>query len=125
MPFPSGVTVTLVRKTKSGEDRWHNSTYDTTSEVISGVVWVPMQTSESTQGAEQVIGNGQFYLPVGTVLDSLSEILFDGKTYQVQGDPEQWTSPFSGTRTPVRVNVREVTGGAAHSSTATSEGQAG
>jgi hypothetical protein len=118
MGFPAGVTVTVVYNSPSGVDRWNNAVMAQTTEDVSGVAGVPMQTSESAQGAEEVLGSGQFYFKNGLAgnLDYLSEVLFNGKTYQIQGDPEQWTSPWSGLSSPLRVDVREVTGAAAHSS---------
>jgi hypothetical protein len=116
--FAGGVTVTYQAVTVGKPDDRGNDTYEAVNYTVNNCVWVPEQTSESTQGAEEIIGNAKLYLvpPDGVTPTPLDRILYSGHTYQVTGDPSQWTSPFTSLTTPVMLNLREVTGGSAHTS---------
>jgi hypothetical protein len=118
MEFRGGVTVTYMTVTVAGQDERGNDVYATAETVLPNCAFVPQQTSEATQGAEQVIGNAKIYInpPEGLVPTPLDYILYNGKKYQVDGDSAQWVSPFTGVQSPVMLDLREVTGASAHTS---------
>jgi hypothetical protein len=50
------------------------------------------------------------YLPTGTVVTDLDAVLINGVKYEVQGNPFNFTSPFSGHQSPVQIRVTSVIG---------------
>lgn len=117
-----GVTVTLTTVTVNGRDGYGNDATITSTRDVTGCAFVPQQTSESTQGAEEVIANAKLYLPAGTVVGHLDRIEYNGVTYQVQGNSSAWVSPFTASQSPVMVDLREVSGGSAHTVSAAGAG---
>lgn len=114
-----GITVELIVKTVQGRDSYGNDQTISQSYQVDGCAFVPEQTSESVQGAEEVIANGKLYvqqqnLPFPGALQFLDAAIINGKIYQVQGETANWESPFTNTKAPLMVNLREVTGGSAH-----------
>jgi hypothetical protein len=122
--FPGGVTVTYRSVTlAAGRDGYGNDTFDHSDHELDNVVFVPGQTTESAQGGEQVIGNAKLYVPqelfdsAGIAPGPFDKVLYNGHTYNIGGDPETWVSPFTTVRSPVSLNLREVTGGSSHTGT--------
>jgi len=111
----NGQTVTLLRATPGGTDRYNDTVMTYTPEDIPGCAWVPGQTAEATQGAEEVTADAECYLPAGTVVSPLDRITRNNVTYEVLGAESDWVSPFSQLRAPVRVRLRSVQGVSAHS----------
>jgi hypothetical protein len=111
-----GVTVTLHRYSKGGLTNKHGNdigVYD--SQIIHNAVFVPGQTAEITQGAEQITDAVQFYFPVGTAVGPLDRIEYPpGTMYEATGDPSNWTSPFTGSTAPERIRAQLVIGATPH-----------
>lgn len=71
---------------------------------ITGCSVQPATTSLSQDG--RVLGiNEQWtaYLPEGSDVKAGDRILFEGKTYTINGDPKEWTAPF--TRSNIQLNL--------------------
>lgn len=72
--------------------------------VIKGCSVQPATTSLSQDG--RVLGiNEQWtaYLPEGSDVQAGDHILFDGETYEINGEPKKWTAPF--TRSNIQLNL--------------------
>ena len=109
-----GVTVTLLNAAVTGQDDLGNDIYGFTASTVTGCAYVPGSTSEATQGTEQVIFDADIYMPAGTVVNALDQVLCNGVLYEVQGTPGAWNSPWSGIAGPVKCPLRIVTGATAH-----------
>lgn len=71
---------------------------------IEGCSIQPTATSLSMDG--RVMGiNEQWtaYLPEGSDVKAGDRIEFEGKTYEINGDPKEWTAPF--TRSNIQLNL--------------------
>jgi hypothetical protein len=111
----NGITLTLHRYSVTGRNAHGNDTASYDSEIISGCIFVPGQTAEITQGAEQITDQVEFYFPAGTAVGPLDRVEYPpGTTYEVTGDPSNWTSPFTGFQAPERVRAQLVIGATPH-----------
>jgi hypothetical protein len=115
--LPQGITVTLRSAVTGTPDAYGNDTKTFTTSQVGPCAWVPGATSEATEGAEQVISDGELYMPPGTVVRPLDQMVILGTLYEVTGQPSAWFSPFTAFASPVMARVRLVTGAAAHSAT--------
>jgi uncharacterized Zn-binding protein involved in type VI secretion len=69
-------------------------------------------------GSQELYGPGrnpvtsvpQLYCPPGTVVTSRSRVTVRGKLYQVDGDPAEWRSPFTGWEPGVVVTLERTDG---------------
>lgn len=113
----NGQTVTLLRATQSGTDRYNSAVLTYTPVDVPGCAWVPGQTAEATQGAEEVTFDAECYFPPGTQISPLDRVTRGGETFEVFGHVSDWISPFSQVRAPIRVRLRRVEGVSAHSVT--------
>lgn len=101
MDFPHGETVTRFRATAvtdpySGEPTgisWD----DPDSLAIPGCAFNPGRSSEPVQDARTaVITQPEVYAPPGADVLAGDRIVVRGKTYEVDGEPADWRSPFTG-----------------------------
>jgi hypothetical protein len=107
--------MTLHRYSAGTRDAHGNALALYSSEPVSGCVFAPGQTSEATQGAEEVTSDDQVYFPAVIVISPLDRWEYPaGVTYEVLGAPSDWISPFSGNESLKRCRVRQVTGVSAH-----------
>lgn len=104
-------TVTLVARAVTGRDRYGNDVYtDTRTDSPGWVVWPSGLGAEVTQGQDIATDNLTCIAPVGTVLASVDRVEVAGKSYEVQGNPWSWQSPFTGTQPGVQVELKAVSG---------------
>jgi hypothetical protein len=114
MTYPSfayAETMTLVKRSVSGQDDYGNDIYDETPITVDQCVFQPAGSSEGLIFADQVSTSDTIFMPYGTDVSALDAIDFDGERYEVTGDVSSWESPFSGRTSPIRVAVTRVTGG--------------
>lgn len=112
-----GVTVTLVKVVKSGISPRGNDLFTETSTDIPGCAFQPQQTSEQTQGAEELIASAKVWMPIKEgQITFADKIIYEGRTYQVDGLPKHFVSPWTGAQAPLQVDLKEVEGVTAHSS---------
>jgi hypothetical protein len=111
MGFPFGETVTLIRRSVTGQDSDGSDVKGTTEVTIEHAGWDPGTSTEAVQGQDQVVQMPRFFLPAGTVVDPLDAIRrANGKTYEVTGEPGDYQSPWTGWAPGVVVNLRRVAG---------------
>lgn len=108
--FPYGVTVTVVSRTLTGKDDYGNDVYEDATFDVPFCSVQPGGTNETTQFTDQLSSEIVAYLPYGTDVEFLSALIVNGITYEVQGKPNVWESPFSGNTAPVEVRATKVSG---------------
>lgn len=109
MDFPYGVPVTVVTRTASGRDADGNTTWTETSVTVTGA-FAPGGSSELIQGQDTVITQPTVYLPSGTAVQPTDRVTVAGLTYEVDGSPNEWINPFTGSDFGVEVKLQRVTG---------------
>jgi len=110
MSFPYGQTVTVISRTVSGQDAYGNDTYSETSTAITPCVVQSSGSTETIEFTDQVSDELTVFLPYGTDVKAIYAIQWDGNKYEVQGNPSQWQSPFSGHTSPIQIRATRITG---------------
>lgn len=105
-----GPTVTLVHRVLNGQDEFGNDVYTDQTEEIPFCSYHPGSTTEVWQGTEQVSIDVTVYFPDGTEIKATDAFIINGEQYEIEGRPEQWSSPFTAVRSPIQVYGRLVTG---------------
>lgn len=84
---------------------WENASY-----AASGVAAeIQFQgTSETTDQRKQVVNLYRCLLPLGTDVRTTDRVEWDGTDYEVDGQPQPWSSPIVGATDHVRITLREV-----------------
>lgn len=109
MTFPFGTSITLLTRTKGAPDAYGNDTWTTTSSTVRGA-FNPGASSEAVQGQDLLTVQPAVYLPPGTVVAAVDAVQVDGLTYEVDGNPNAWTNPFTAHDFGVEVRLKRVTG---------------
>jgi len=105
------VNMTLVRRVLTGTpDAYGNDVYTDVMIQVPQCVFVPAGSSENLVFTDQVSQTDTIFFPPGVVVTALDAVIYNGDTYEIQGEPSYWTSPFSGRESPIRINVTRVTG---------------
>jgi hypothetical protein len=98
--FPHGETATRQRGTAildpySGEATGIDWSTPDELDILGG--FNPGQSSEPVQDARNsVTTTPEFYAPFGSDVLAGDRLVVRGKTYDVDGDPADWCSPFTG-----------------------------
>src|SRR5215472_1544933 len=108
--LPYGRTVTVLHRYVSGQDQWGNDVYSYTSENVGPCSIQQASSRENINFADQAITGVVVYVPWGTQISYLDAIVVDGTTYEVNAEPDHWTSPFSRRSAPIRVQGLVVKG---------------
>lgn len=115
MSFAYGEPITVTTVTQSGTDDYGDPVTTSTSIVRTGA-FAPAIGFESTNGQDQVVSQpqafftGQDAVDVAAVIDSASMLTIRGLVYQVDGDPGDWRSPFTGWQAGLVVPLKRTTG---------------
>jgi hypothetical protein len=106
--FGRGITVQVIGVVRDK----HGDTTETVVGSISGCGFAPGSSTENTDNQAQVATVGSLYPPPTTVpVNAQSKIRFpDDVVWHVDGEPEWWTSPFTGWAPGGVIHVRRVTG---------------
>ncbi len=105
------VTAGIVTLTVTGQDKYGKDIVERTTVPSPGwTVWPATLGAESTQGEDIVTDTLVALAPADVVLDSSSEVVILGRTYQVQGNAWLWQSPFSGTVRGRQIDLKAVSG---------------
>ena len=72
--FANGQTVTLITRTKTGEDSYGNDVYGETPTDVPGCVVWPTASTENVQAEDQVITGLTALLPVGTDVSAVDAV---------------------------------------------------
>lgn len=113
--YPYGETVTLVSRAKIGTDSDGNDVYTNTRTDVPRVpVWPRdgngTSGNERTNAKDQVIVGYVAVLPAGTDVTAFDAVEWRGVTYEVEGEPGIFKSPFTGWEPGVVVALKRVTG---------------
>ncbi|KTS90676.1 hypothetical protein NS183_07775 [Microbacterium testaceum] len=102
-----GETVVIVRQVDDGEDAMGNPTTTTVEIPVTGCAFAPGASAESTATfGGRTDTDGTVYAPTGTVFLGSDMVRIRGVLYTVDGDAQQWTSPYTGLGAGVVVNVK-------------------
>lgn len=78
---------------------------------VEGAAVAPEKVEEDrTAGRQGVVVKRTVYLPPGSVVAATDRLVVRGDTYNVDGEPGPWVSPFGGTLGGVEVSLRRVVG---------------
>lgn len=113
MQFPFGETVTLHTSGLTLQDEDGNDVsdpdWDVTTTLTGVPVW-PRNASELVQGQDTLITGLSALLPAGTVVTAIDSVDVYGQSYEIDGEPGIFQSPFTGTNPGVLVNLTRITG---------------
>lgn len=101
--FIYGDTVTVLQRFVSGQDEYGNDVYSYTSLDVSNCSVQQATSREAIAFTDQVVTGIVVFMPFGTDVTYLYAIVVDGVQYEVNANPDHWTSPFSGRSAPIRV----------------------
>jgi hypothetical protein len=118
MQFPFGETVTLHARGLTWQDEDGNDVSDPTRDVVTTLTGVPVwprnasegRQGENTQGSDMLITGLSALLPAGTVVTAIDKVDVYGQSYEIDGEPGRYQSPFTGTNPGVLVNLTRITG---------------
>jgi hypothetical protein len=110
-PYPLGETVTFIRAGEPTQDDYGNDVpgAPVETDVPGCAVW-PRASSEDVQGRLQVTEGLNVVAPYGTDVQPHDRARVRGVLYDVDGDPGEWSSPLTGTRAGVQIELTRVTG---------------
>jgi hypothetical protein len=106
--FQHGQTIIRIRRTSTGTDDYGNEEFTTDEVAVHGVGVAPRSSSEREQGETTVIVGKALYVPPGVSILASDQFRIGGVVYQVEGEPGEWTSPFTGTQFGTEVAIRRV-----------------
>jgi hypothetical protein len=108
--FPHGETVTIVRASATSADPYGNPVNNwsgATRTTVTGCAVAPRTSPESGGPDNPVAIIGLLvYAPSGTDIRATDRIEARGETWEVDGIPGDWRSPFTGTEFGVEVALR-------------------
>lgn len=105
--FPT--TVTLVRRTKGAPDAFGNDTWTTAASTAKGI-FAPGSSQEQINARDTLTVQPIVYLAPGADVRHIDAVIVAGRTYEVDGEPTVWTSPWTGWSAGVEVRLRYVEG---------------
>jgi hypothetical protein len=106
-------TVTRLRgslvENRYGDDEWDWS--DPAELDITGCAVAPRDSTEDhDQGRQAVLVGFTVYAPAGTEILPTDRLEVRGDTWEVDGEPGVWVSPFTEVEEGVEIRTRRVTG---------------
>jgi len=101
--LPYGVMVTVKHRYVSGTDEFGNDVYSFTTSQVGPCSIQQTSSREAIDFNEQVVTGITVYVPYGTDIGYLDAMIVNGVEYEVNADPANWVSPFSGHTAPIRV----------------------
>lgn len=106
-----GQTVTVVHRT-TVRDRYGNATVTEERADVAGCAVAPRtaQPEVFSQGRSAVIVGLAVYMPPGQLVDADDLFEVAGLTYEVDGQPGVWTSPYTGRPAGIEVALRRAEG---------------
>ena len=104
MNFPHGTTITVTSVTTT-DDGLGNTTETTTTRTWGPCAVAPRFATESTDPRVAPVVVGKTVYGPAISLDADDRLLIDGETWQVDGLPAVWRSPFTGWEPGVEVPV--------------------
>lgn len=114
--FLKGETVTLhrVRPRIVGGVRQYDAygviIMDEHNETVAGCAVYPRSQSEETQNVERSRTTWSCAMPNGIQVDAMDRITWRGLKYEIEGEPERFQSPLTGSVGPTVVTMLRVEG---------------
>lgn len=109
MDFQFGETITLNRRTVSGQDDYGNDIYTTEAVILPNIPVWPSVSTESVQGQDMVSSDLTAVLPAGTDVAAVDSVQVYGNAYEIVGEAGRYRSPLAGTEL-IEIRLRKVTG---------------
>lgn len=107
MDFPHGVMVT-VRSTTTTTNSHGDSTTVVVESQWGPCAVAPRSSEERTDSRAPAVITGLTVYGPQIDLDADDTLLIDGETYQVEGNPGEWRSPFTDWAPGLEVAVKKV-----------------
>jgi hypothetical protein len=105
------VPVVLLSTAVTGRDEYGNDVREATETPVDALAVWPRASDEETQGRNTVIVGMTAVLPYGTRVAATDRLRFDGKVWEIEGEPGVWgPSPFTGNVGGVEIALTRVTG---------------
>jgi hypothetical protein len=109
-PFPYSQTLTLLKRVPGDPDEYGNDTYTDMPVEVDYCIVTPTGSTETVQWTDQVSTDLNVFCPYGTDVGPLDAWVVAGQTYEIQGVPQVWRSPFSGNTSMIQCRSSLVTG---------------
>lgn len=107
-PFPEDALIHT--RAKTGTDGDGNDVYSDVTVTTSGA-FAPEGSTELIQGQATLITNPTFYLSDGAPVPSASDRLeVRGVVYEIDGQPQEYRNPFTGSAPGAVLRLERVTG---------------
>ena len=120
----TGQTWTLMQRAVTSEDSYGNDVTTVTEIAMPGCIFQPGQTSEATQGADEVTYDARLFYPQGITIGPLDQVQSPPELgsipFEVQGALSNWISPFTQIPGYQMARLRQIIGGSAHTAVASS-----
>lgn len=112
MNFPRGTTITVLRDFPGGFDEYGDPITSTTTRTdIAGCAIAPRYSSEpNAPGRNGVIVGLTIFAPYGSNILFTDRIEIAGVVYLVEGSPENWKNPFTGSTPGMEIAVKRAVG---------------
>lgn len=112
MTFPFGTTITVLRDSPGGLDDYNNPvTSTTTSTDIVGCAVAPSGSTEpAALGRNGLVVDLTVFVPAGSDILFTDRIKIAGVVYSIDGDPADWSNPFTGTVFPTELALQRAVG---------------
>lgn len=107
-----GETVTLLTADTS-TDRYGSATHDwsdPTESPLHGCLFAPQSSSEDNDGRTAGVMRGTLYTPPGSSIARGQRVVIRSDTWEIDGDPMEWSAPFARGVGGLEVPVRKVEG---------------
>lgn len=99
-------TITVLHP--AARDTWGDTQTGGTQQVVTDCFWQPISTEELTAGQDTVNTVAKVFMPPSAVVGDTDRIMFEGRTYQVDGRPAPQHTPVG--LHHYEVMVREIRG---------------
>jgi len=105
--LPYGITVQVV----DVEENALGDIVETVRGSIDGCAFAPSTSTEDNDNREQVDTYATVYAPdTAVAVKAQDKVRVNGVLWRVEGDPNQWASPFTGWKPGRVIRVRQVRG---------------
>lgn len=83
-------TVTVITRTRVGEDVLGNDVYEDTETVVTGCSVQPLGSEEQLGDRDTVMSRWQLWAPADIPLTATSRVRHDGHVFEIDGEPQTW-----------------------------------
>lgn len=109
--FAHGEPVDVLDRVVTGQDDFGKDVYTTTETTIPNCAFAPQGSLERVQGQNLITTTPTVYLPDGaTVPSATARVRVRGRLYDIDGEPQVFVNPFSGSTPGAVLRLKAVTG---------------